>query len=1436
MPSCFWLKHCVPANDNGESMAQFRKNVLSQYLRTKCDKQLRLSLHSKEELENLHWPIPLEARPAVQILRDRGKEWEQAKMQDLEIAFGAHVRGDKQNAKFVKTALEPILNQTLASPTIIVQGRFTHPDLRATFLQNIGLTAAQITIIPSFSAFEPDIVLVKTPDGDEMEILPSGDTAPIPAGDQRKALLVSDIKHAGEANSSYSSEVALYAVLLSNWLRIHHLENTYFVADQLALWTRAKEVSDLSKLMATNPGASISDRLHAFLGDLEHVDFQIFFQTVDHFFKQDLPRVLAVADWTLLDWHVDSKCSTCDFLGHRNWLRASERAFLDNNRAHYCVPRAEDNGHLSRIATITRGSRKTLNQAGHGDVTAVSTVVATDPVFNQHNALKADRNHLPHRATALLSGNFTLAPNTTTIDFPKYSDLQIFITVNFDPGTGLLCALGSEARFRQRVAFGQTSTVQRTWNSEAQTLLNATIEEERNVVISFLSRLAEIFSFIHDTAADKGGPLAAKTSVQVYFWDKRQFEELARAIGRHLNSIVMPQTEKYLRGLAWLFPPEELLDEAEITLANPITFMKSVIQRNLRLPVAHCLTLFNVAEVYHNQQYAPSIPGSFYRDPFSDMVPRERIYEIWSQEPLMQLGATQRTRSQCIADYSDAIKKQVAALRAVVWKFGADMTGRLNFAARPLKIGIPFNFQSMSEDGRLWYGWARLEEACKVVDLRRSWSSEPEELEANYSILRFAALQSTDANGDLIYQVSESSRDCKFRDNEAFLALQDESVAGFLDLRVQDLIDANALQVPFEDRKRKMADIFSGELVEFDRTNLTARVRLSTFRNADGIRDQLITNGAVDISEGVSLVEGGGPPMSDRVKECLVAIGRPPIAQAAPATYAALGHTPGTNSTLTDPVTPVARVLWDAAALAVEDTGVPQNAIDQAIQAIQQAHWPVNPSQRDAIAHCLSHRLAAVWGPPGTGKTTTAASLVVARILAARSTGRNLRILITGPTYTAWEKLFSEVIELLERVNVNGISCYRIYASTHSDRAPLPETSNTINDIEARAASQEFQTFWGELTNPQTIILAGTVAHQCYRIAKQGAQTARAELFDYLVIDESSQLDVGKSLFPLCLLTQDSEIALFGDHLQMPPVISTQPPRNAEWLVGSIQNYLLHRHNLTLQNLLINYRSSAAFVEFGKRIGYPPQLSAHSENLKLHRLTAGGAAPAGWQIAVPWFSGLYEMLNSDHALVAVTYEDGRAGQANEFEADAVCGMVQQLFLTFSKFLAGEKDATGQEIVPSHALHDPESFWERGVGIVTPHRAQRALIVRRLREIFPTHDAHRIDAAVDTVERFQGGQRDTIIISFGVGDPDLISDEESFLLQLERTNVAISRARAKCILVISEDLAYHLPSDRETIQTSKAVKTYVSDFCRHTLPATVPVGPNATRPITIRWHD
>lgn len=629
-------------------MPSFRKSILSQFLRTKCDKQLKLSIYEPRELEVLGWPVPLKARPAVQILRDRGVEWEQAKLGDLEAAFPQNLTAQKQGGKYQDLDLAATLRAGVVAPNLLIQTSYGHPRLREMFLQAIGMPTAVIANIPEFGTFRPDVLLVQAPGCATEEVAVSGRLVAVIAGDTRQGLMICDIKHAGEANSSYSAEVVLYAVLLANWLRLEGLTGQYFVSARMGLWTRSKETSSVTWLIADNPGASLPDRITAFLQDIEFVDFETFFQAVDHFFKEDLPRVMGATDWRRLDWHVDSRCSNCDFLGHVPWLNAADRARVAANREYYCVPAAEDSEHLSRLATLTRGGRKTLEQSGYQNLTAVSGLAATAPVFEQHNALRADRVHLSHRATALRTHAGSLSTGTTTVDFPRYADLEIFVTVNFDPGTGLLTALGSEARFRQRVPFGQTSTVQRTWPVTAHVLLNSTLDDERHALISFLSRLAEVFAFVADTADDRGGALAAQTRCQLYFWDRRQFEELTRAVGRHLNTIVQPGNDRYLRGLIWLFPPDQILENEELVLANPVSLMKGVVKRDVRLPVPHCLTIFNVAQAYHDANFTPRLPGSFYRDPFSDMIPRERIYEIWSQEPLVRIGTTQRTRGECI--------------------------------------------------------------------------------------------------------------------------------------------------------------------------------------------------------------------------------------------------------------------------------------------------------------------------------------------------------------------------------------------------------------------------------------------------------------------------------------------------------------------------------------------------------------------------------------------------------------------------------------------------------------------------------------------------------------------------------------------------------------------------------------------------------------------
>jgi hypothetical protein len=293
-------------------------------------------------------------------------------------------------------------------------------------------------------------------------------------------------------------------------------------------------------------------------------------------------------------------------------------------------------------------------------------------------------------------------------------------------------------------------------------------------------------------------------------------------------------------------------------------------------------------------------------------------------------------------------------------------------------------------------------------------------------------------------------------------------------------------------------------------------------------------------------------------------------------------------------------------------------------------------------------------------------------------------------------ELLASYLVLLGRLNVTNVTCFRVYSSSHHSHCPLPQTALTVTDAEASTSDLNFGSLTHDLAAPDAVVLVGTVAHQCYRIAEQARGVPLHPLFDFAVVDESSQLDVGKALFPLCLLTDDAEISFFGDHLQMPPVIATQPPRDAEWLVGSIQTYLIKRHRCSTQPLLVNYRAAQPFVAFGQRIGYPSRLTAHSPAIRLHRLEQTANQPTNWNQIVSWFPGLLEMTDPQKRLVAVTYQDGRAGQANDFEADLVCSLVQQLLLTVSKDLDDELDAAGNPRTPQHALHATETFWDEVV--------------------------------------------------------------------------------------------------------------------------------------------
>lgn len=144
-------------------------------------------------------------------------------------------------------------------------------------------------------------------------------------------------------------------------------------------------------------------------------------------------------------------------------------------------------------------------------------------------------------------------------------------------------------------------------------------------------------------------------------------------------------------------------------------------------------------------------------------------------------------------------------------------------------------------------------------------------------------------------------------------------------------------------------------------------------------------------------------------------------------------------------------------------------------------------------------------------------------------------------------------------------------------------------------------------------------------------------------------------------------------------------------------------------------------------------------------------------------------------LFLVVHDEDRSKRSNEVEL----AVVEQLLDSAPKLPAGS------------------------VAIITPHRAQRSLFNSRL-------DAHASDGrpvdVIDTVERLQGGERPTVIVSATVSDPTSIEANVEFILDLNRANVAFSRVQDRLIVICARTLLNHIPAEFEHYKSAMLWKS------------------------------
>ncbi len=306
---------------------------------------------------------------------------------------------------------------------------------------------------------------------------------------------------------------------------------------------------------------------------------------------------------------------------------------------------------------------------------------------------------------------------------------------------------------------------------------------------------------------------------------------------------------------------------------------------------------------------------------------------------------------------------------------------------------------------------------------------------------------------------------------------------------------------------------------------------------------------------------------------------------------------------------------------------------------------------------------------------------------------------------------------------------------------------------------------WEMLLTEPLLVVGGTPGG-LYRLVKQGAAKGRAvdwsgEHFDLVVVDEASQMGLAEALTAAAFLRADGQFIAVGDHRQMPPILA-------------------HAWDAEARRDLKRSRVFLSVFEYLQELGFPRVALDRSfripeevaDFLRRHVYAADGIDfRSANRTRLAECEGLDEewlcaALAPEHALVVVEHDEEGSQQSNEFEAALV------------------------ESIARAATEGLQLDARTGIGVVVPHRAQKALLAARL--------PHLADS-IDTVERFQGGERELIVVSATVSDREFAESESDFLLEPRRLTVAVSRPRRKLVVVASRAVFDLIPQDLDAYE-------------------------------------
>lgn len=420
----------------------------------------------------------------------------------------------------------------------------------------------------------------------------------------------------------------------------------------------------------------------------------------------------------------------------------------------------------------------------------------------------------------------------------------------------------------------------------------------------------------------------------------------------------------------------------------------------------------------------------------------------------------------------------------------------------------------------------------------------------------------------------------------------------------------------------------------------------------------------------------------------------------------------------------------------------------------------LNVSQQKALQNVLAAGdVAIIHGPPGTGKTTTlvqairqtvkiekqvlvcAPSNAAVDLLVEKLSEQQLNVVRIGHPARVTEQSLSKTLDAriahhdhfkelralrkkMEQVRSQAFKFKRNFG--YAERQERNLLKQEAKALKADADVLEFYII-NDILNTSEVIACTLVG--------SSHPMLRGKRYKTVFIDEAAQ-----ALEPACWIPilRAERVVLTGDHQQLPPTIKSVEAAR-EGLAKTLFEKCIEHHPQSASMLQVQYRMNEHIMQFSSDYFYGGGLVAN-ESVKHH--TVLDLPPVDFIDTAG--CGFNEARDAE-----------TLSRYNDDEAQLLIRELEKLIRQ-----------TGVD------------HWTYSMGIITPYSAQVERLVK-LAETSKILSAVQPYITINTVDAFQGQERDVIAISF-VRSND--KGEIGFLGDIRRTNVAMTRARKKLIMV------------------------------------------------------